>query len=206
MVGTMPSTSRATHQAPARPIEPNSARPVAPPARLACSVLAAAVPMGYSRSDSSTKRRRMRAVHTRPSSVPASAAASSSAGLTSSASPSIQIPGTVNAMPPATMDPADMMTWVIFASLRLVRPSARSSTRAVMEVKMVGHGRAPILRAVYMDEAVMMTQPTQPMTIPAQLSCPRSSAREGACFMRFSFVYPLPLDGESGYDNRTGIV
>ena len=58
------------------------------------------------------------------------------------------MPGTVNAMPPATMEPADMMTCVIFASFRLVRPIARSSTSAVMDVKMVGHGSAPILRAV----------------------------------------------------------
>ena len=143
-----PSTSRATHHRPAAAMEPNSFLPVDPPARLASRVSAAAVPMGYSRSDSSTKWRWMRAVHTRPSSVPASATASISPQLTSSARPSIQMPGTVKARPPATMDPADMMTWVIFASLRLVLPTARSSTRAVMEVKMVGHGSEPILRAV----------------------------------------------------------
>ena len=36
---------------------------------------------------------------------------------------------------------------------------------------MVGHGREPILRAVYTDDAVMITQPMQPITIPAADSC-----------------------------------
>ena len=41
-----------------------------------------------------------------------------------------------------------MMTCVIFASFRLVRPTARNSTSAVMDVKIVGHGSDPILSAV----------------------------------------------------------
>ena len=111
-------------------------------------VSAAAVPMGYSRSDSSTKRRRIAAVHTRPSSVPESATTSISTQLTSSARPSIQMPGMVKARPPATIEPADITICVTFASLRLRRPKARSKNSATMEVKMVGHGSAPILRAV----------------------------------------------------------
>ena len=170
MAGMMPSTSRATLHRPATAMDPNSFAPVAPPARLASSVWAAATPMGYSRSDSSTMRLRMRAVHTRPRRVPASATNSICSQLTSSARPMIQIPGMVKARPPATMDPADMMICVTLASFRLSWPKARSSTRAVMDVKMVGHGSAPILRAVYTDDAVMMTQPTRPMTIPAKLS------------------------------------
>ena len=129
-------------------MDPKSRLPVAPPARLAMSVSAAAVPMGYSRSDSSTKRRRISAVHTRPRSVPASATPPISIQLSSASSPSIHTPGMVKASPPATMEPADMMIWVTFASFRLVRPAARSRTSAVIEVKMVGQGRAPILRAV----------------------------------------------------------
>ena len=148
MAGMTPSTSRATLQTPASAMEPKSLAPVAPPAWLACSVSAAAMPMGYSRFDSSTRRLRMRAVATRPSSVPASATKSISTQLTSSARPRIQMPGMVKARPPATMEPADMMIWVTLASFRLVRPKARSRTSEVMEVKMVGHGRAPILRAV----------------------------------------------------------
>ena len=89
-------------------------------------VSAAAVPMGYSRSDSSTKRRRIAAVHTSPSSVPASATKSISTQLTSSARPSIQMPGMVKARPPATMEPADITICVTVASLRLRRPKARS--------------------------------------------------------------------------------
>ena len=146
--GIMPSTSRRIAQSPANAIDPKSLRPVDPPAVLASKVSAAAVPMGYSKSESSTNRLRMSAVHTRPNSVPASATASISCQDTSSAKPRIQIPGMVNARPPATMEPADMMTCVIFASLRLVWPSARKSTRAVIDVKMVGHGNAPILSAV----------------------------------------------------------
>ena len=104
--------------------------------------------MGYSRSDSSTKRLRIAAVHTRPSSAPASATASISTQLTLSARPSIQMPGMVKARPPATMEPADMTICVTFASLRLRCPNARSKNSATMDVKMVGHGRAPSLRAV----------------------------------------------------------
>ena len=129
-------------------MEPKRRRPVTPPVSVAMRVSAAAVPMGYSRSDSSTKRRRMAAVHTSPSSVPASATKSISTQLTSSASPSIQMPGMVKASPPATMEPADITIWVTFASLRLRRPKARSRNSATMEVKIVGHGSAPSLRAV----------------------------------------------------------
>ena len=148
MAGITPSTSRATLHAPASAMEPKSLTPVAPPAWLARNVSAAATPMGYSRLDSSTRRLRMSAVHTRPSRVPASATSSISTQLTLSACPSIQMPGMVKARPPATMEPADMMICVTFASFRLLWPKARSSTSAVMEVKMVGQGRAPILRAV----------------------------------------------------------
>ena len=122
--------------------------PVPPREVVAASVSAAAVPMGYSRSLSATKRLRMRAVQTRPRSVPASATKSISAMLVWSARPSIQMPGMVKARPPATMEPADMTIWVMLASFRLLWPKARNSTRAVMEVKMVGQGREPILRAV----------------------------------------------------------
>ena len=146
--GIRPKRSRATLHRPASAMDAKSRRPVSPPARLAIRVSAAAVPMGYGRSDCSIKRRRITEVHTSPKSVPASATASISPQLTSSARPKIQTPGMVKARPPATIEPADMMTWVIFASLRLVFPTARNSTSAVMEVKIVGQGRDPILRAV----------------------------------------------------------
>ena len=199
MVGMMPSRSRRAHQMPASAMDPKSFLPVFPPALLASSVSAAAVPIGYSRSDSSTNRRRMSAVHTRPSSVPAKATTNSEGNPISLALPSIQMPGMVKARPPATMEPADMMTCVIFASFKLVLPSARSSTSAVMDVKMVGQGRAPILRAVYTDDAVMMTQPTQPMTIPAALSCSRDCPRvldELICVLLRISAPPVE---ESGY-------
>ena len=96
-----------------------------------------------------------------------------------------------------------MMTCVIFASLRDVLPTARSSTSAVMDVKMVGHGREPILRAVYTEDAVMMTQPMQPIRMPAADSCPRRPARSLAELMLFSFVYPLPLKPGSRVTART---
>ena len=148
MEGITPARSRSAHHSPAAAMDPNSFLPVAPSARLAMRVSAAAVPMGYSRSDSSTNLCLISAVHTRPSSVPARATASISTQPALSPMPSIQMPGMVKARPPATMEPADMMIWVTFASLRLVRPRARRSTRAVMEVKMVGHGSAPIFSAV----------------------------------------------------------
>ncbi len=188
------------------PMEPKRRLPVPPRSCVAVRVLAAAVPMGYSRSDSSTKRLRMSAHATRPSRVPASATPPIWSGLASASSPSIQMPGIVNARPPATMEPADMMIWVMLASFRLLRPNARSRTSAVMDVKMVGQGSAPILSAVYTDEAVMMTQPTRPMTIPAALSCPRSSARLGAVLICMLLRISAPPPGESGFGtNRYSI-
>ena len=58
------------------------------------------------------------------------------------------MPGMVKARPPATMEPADITICVTLASLRLRCPKALSKNSATMEVKMVGHGSAPILRAV----------------------------------------------------------
>ena len=70
-------------------------------------------------------------------------AVSVSAMLVWSARPSIQMPGMVKARPPATMEPADMTIWVMLASFRLLWPKERSSTRAVMKVKMVGQAVTP---------------------------------------------------------------
>ena len=85
------------------------------------------------------------------------------------------MPGMVNARPPATMAPADMMVWVTFASLREREPSTRKKKREINAAKMMGHGKAPILSAVYADAAVMMTQPMQPIMMPRTVNCPRIS-------------------------------
>ena len=146
--GMAPSPSRRAVNRPASPMVPNSFLPVEPPESPATSVCAAAWPMGYSSSASSMKCRRSRAVHTRPSTTPASATASICHQSISAACPSIQAPGMVNASPPATMAPADMTVCVTFASFRFVRPRAFRKNREMMAAKMMGQGSAPILRAV----------------------------------------------------------
>ena len=161
---------------PARPMEPNSFHPVLPPLSPAMSVCAAASPMGYSSSASSMKWRRRSTVHTRPRMTPDSATSSISYQPTSSAYPSIQMPGMVNAKPPATMAPALMTVCVTLASLRLALPCPRALRKnsEMMAANTMGQGSAPILRAVYTDAAVMMAQPTQPMMMPRSVSCPLS--------------------------------
>ena len=90
-------------------------------------------------------------MHTRPITTPAMATANISPHETSPA-PSIQMPGMVNASPPATMAPADMMVCVTFASLRVAVPRLRSialrKKREMMAAKIIGQGRAPIFSAV----------------------------------------------------------
>ena len=54
----------------------------------------------------------------------------------------------VNARPPATMAPADMMVWVTLASLRLALPMSFRKNSEMTAAKIIGQGRAPILRAV----------------------------------------------------------
>ena len=146
--GMAPNPSRSAVNRPASPMAPNSFLPVEPPESPATSVCAAAWPMGYSSSASSMKCRRSRAVHTRPSTTPASATASIWNQSISVACPSIQAPGMVKASPPATMAPADMTVCVTFASLRFVCPRAFRKNREMMAAKMMGQGSAPILRAV----------------------------------------------------------
>ena len=80
--------------------------------------------------------------------VPASATINMSSQLIWSAYPSIQAPGMVNARPPATMAPADMMVWVTLASLRLALPMSLRKNSEMTAAKTIGQGRAPILRAV----------------------------------------------------------
>ena len=109
------------------------------------------------------------------------------------------MPGMVKAKPPATMEPADMMTCVIFASLRLVLPTARNSTSAVMEVKMVGHGREPILRRytpTMRDDNAADAADHDYRRPTAARADPRGRLVE---LILFSFVYPLPLRRKSGY-------
>ena len=148
MAGITPNQSRSAQNTPARPIDPKSFLPVWPPASPAMSVCAAASPMGNSSAASSMKCLRIAAVHTSPRVTPASATMSICHQSTTGALLMIQIPGMVNARPPATIAPADMMVCVTFASLRLVLPSALRKNKEMIAAKMMGQGSAPILRAV----------------------------------------------------------
>ncbi len=95
------------------------------------------------------------------------------------------MPGMVKARPPATMAPALITVCVTFASLRLALPCPRALRKnsEMMAANTMGQGSAPILRAVYTDAAVMMAQPTQPMTMPRSVSCPLTES------ILFSFAY-----------------
>ena len=102
------------------------------------------------------------------------------------------MPGMVNARPPATMAPADMMVCVTFASLSEREPKARRKNSATNAAKMIGHGSAPIFSAVYADAAVMMMQPMQPMITPRSVSWPLVSSifvPFSRSFTRWKVVY-----------------
>ena len=148
MVGTTPRASRSTLYAPASPMDQNSLAPVLPPASVARSVSAAAVPVGNSSSSSTMKWRCMSAVHTRPSTVPHSATKNICTQPIWLASPSIHAPGSVNARPPATMAPADMMVWVTLASFRLALPRSLRKKSEMTAANTMGQGNAPSLSAV----------------------------------------------------------
>ena len=74
----------------------------------------------------------------------------------------IHNPGRVNASPPATIAPALISVCVQFISSS-VAPFAFPSTAIESTVtKTVGHGKAPILRATYALDAVIMIRPSIP--------------------------------------------
>src|SRR5690606_3159417 len=93
-------------------------------------------------------------VNTVPKSVPARAMASTFRKYCPAApgmlhSPVIQRPGSVNARPPDIIAPADMAVFAIFISLKVVFPRIFNKAMERTDTKMVGHGKALILRAVY---------------------------------------------------------
>jgi len=84
---------------------------------------------------------------------------------------SIHKPGIVKASPPATIAPLLMIVWVTFISCR---EELRAFFNAAIErtvTKIVGHGRAPILRATYIEDAVMTSNPKIPMMIARAVRC-----------------------------------
>ena len=86
------------------------------PLSLTCNVSAAACPMAYGNSFVSMKYFRKRAVKISPRATPPSVTASSWGRLTCAPGSSIQMPGMVNAIPPATIAPADMAVCVTLIS------------------------------------------------------------------------------------------
>ncbi len=195
--GSRPNPSRNSVYTPASPMAPNSFAPVPPPASPAFSVWAAACPMGYSSCTSSMKCRRSRIDPSSPKAEPDSANASICTSEISSASPSIQAPGTVNARPPATIAPDDMMVCVTLASLSVDVPRLMSLSRNndKMAANTIGHGSAPILSATYTEDAVMTAHPTHPITTPRRVSCPLIAFIPRIIVMRCDGAFASPTTG-----------
>ena len=131
---------------------------------------------------SSMKWRRRSAVKISPSTVPPSVTTSICHMSTSALLLRMNMPGTVKASPPATIEPADIAVWVTFISLTLVPPSALSEKTDTSVTKSIGHGRAEALSATNMDEQVSITAPSAPISIPRRVSCALSG------LFSFSFI------------------
>ncbi len=80
--------------------------------------------------------------------------------------PVIHKPGRVKARPPAIMAPADIPVCAMFISLRVVFPRAFSKAMESTAPKIVGQGSALILRATYIELAVIIPDPSMPIRIP----------------------------------------
>ncbi|MPN12801.1 hypothetical protein SDC9_160121 [bioreactor metagenome] len=84
---------------------------------------------------------------------------------------SIHRPGRVKARPPATMAPLLMMVWVTLISCNVEPFALRRAAMLTTVTKMVGHGRAPIRKATYMELAVMTNRPAMPIMAPRTVRC-----------------------------------
>ena len=83
----------------------------------------------------------------------------------------IQSPGMVNASPPATMAPALMSVCVTLISCRVLFFARPRTDIESTVTKTVGHGRAPILSATYIELTVMISRPSIPVRAPRSVSC-----------------------------------
>ena len=142
-----------------------------PPSSPASRVSEAAIPIGKGNFLSSIKYFLTRAVKITPRIVPARVTINRVVKLTSACLSSIQIPGMVNASPPATMDPADIAVCVTLISFKFVFFIAFNIAMDITATKIVGHGRAPIRRATYMELVVIITAPMAPTIILRTVSC-----------------------------------
>ncbi len=95
----------------------------------------------------------------------------------------------------------DRVRDVRLVQVRLPCPRAFRKNSEMMAAKMMGQGSAPILRAVYADAAVMIAQPTHPMSDAAQRQLPLQGLH-----VLLLFVYPLPLASGSRVTDETGTV
>lgn len=83
--------------------------------------------------------------------------------LISACGDSIQSPGSVKASPPATIAPELIRVWVVFISSIVEFLAFFKAIMLRTVTKTVGHGRAPILSATYIDEEVIITNPRIPI-------------------------------------------
>ena len=132
----------------------------------AMSVLYAASPIGYGRFSFSMNVLLNMIVNNVPRTAPVTEMATIDIAGRAASGSVIHSPGRVNARPPATIAPALMRVCVQFISSS-VEPFALPSIAIERTVtKTVGQGSAPILRATYMLDAVIMISPMIPTVSP----------------------------------------
>ena len=171
--GILPSQSLTNVNTAAAPILIKSIPAFLPPLSPTCRVCAAATPMGYviSASLSTTKYFLISAVNIRPRVTPANVIITNITGFTFASGSSIQIPGTVNASPPATIAPADMAVCVTLISFRLVLPHALRANIETSATNIIGQGNELNFSAMNMELIVIITAPAPPIIIPLTVSC-----------------------------------
>ena len=105
-----------------------------------------------------------------PNKAPERVITSIEIGDTSACALSIQIPGSVNASPPATIAPELIMVWVTLISCKEDPLKRRKTAMLTTVTNTVGQGRAPMRKATYIELLVMTIRPSRPMTNPRRVN------------------------------------
>ena len=171
VAGIFMAQSRSQVKMPAPPMDVSSTMNFFLSLSPTSSVAAAACPIAYGSCCVSIKYLRNSAVKISPRMTPPSVTTSRAVILISASGWSIQIPGIVNASPPATIAPADMAVWVTLISCRFVFPSAFRENMDTRTTNMIGHGRELSFSAMNMELMVRITLPIAPITRPLAVSC-----------------------------------
>ena len=136
--------------------------PLLPPLKLEIRVSAAAMPSGNLKRASSIRYLRIIPVNKTPNIAPLMVIHITWQGEMFSPRLLIQTPGIVNARPPATSPPADMAVCATFTSFIDASPISLRMANEVNATKTVGHGKAPIFNAMYVELSPTTIEPIAP--------------------------------------------